>query len=156
MSNYGELKLDIDIEAIETYQKQVLLAESQLANFEQRYLNTLANRLIQKVVPRTPVAPTTDSHRGGLLRRSWKVSNVTSMMGMTTITVYNDARGDGMDESYASYVELGHETRNVIKADRHWVEGRFMLTISTDEIKEDMMRVWNAMYNDWLKEVGLK
>lgn len=134
----------IDTSSLNQYQINMLKASNQLKNFEKKFLNTLANMTLEKVIPRTPVDT-------GNLRRNWKVSKVNQNANTTEITIYNDARNDGMDESYASYVEYGHFTRNRTK----WVEGRFMLTVSTDELVKEMTRVWNQMFNEWVKEMEI-
>ena len=100
--------------------------------------------VMEKVIPRTPVDT-------GRLRRSWKISKVTEKGGTLEITIFNDARDNGMDESYASYVEYGHFTRGRVS----WVEGVWMLTVSTDEVKNEMSRVWNRLFNEFVKEAGL-
>ena len=134
----------IDTRAISEYQQKLLRSEHQFVNFEKRFLQTLANMALEKVIPNTPVDT-------GRLRNSWKVSKVEQKGNEVQITIYNDARSDGMDESYASYVEYGHFTRNRLT----WVEGRFMLTVATDQLVQEMTRVWNQMFNDWVKEMGL-
>ena len=134
----------IDTRAISEYQMKVLRASNKLKDFERKFLNTLANMVMQRVMPRTPVDT-------GRLRRSWKVSKVSEKGNVLQITIYNDARDNGADESYASYVEFGHFTRGRVS----WVEGVWMLTISTDEVKAEMTRVWNNLFNQFVKEMGL-
>lgn len=134
----------IDTRAISEYQQKLLRSEHQFVSFEKRFLQTLANMALEKVIPNTPVDT-------GRLRNSWKVSKVEQKGNEVQITIYNDARSDGMDESYASYVEYGHFTRNRLT----WVEGRFMLTVATDQLVQEMTRVWNQMFDDWVKEMGL-
>lgn len=134
----------IDTRAISEYQMRVLRASNRLKDFERKFLNTLANMVMQRVMPRTPVDT-------GRLRRSWKVSKVSEKGNVLQITIYNDARDNGADESYASYVEFGHFTRGRVS----WVEGVWMLTISTDEVKAEMTRVWNNLFNQFVKEMGL-
>lgn len=134
----------IDTRAISEYQMSVLRASNRLKDFERKFLNTLANMVMQRVMPRTPVDT-------GRLRRSWKVSKVSEKGNVLQITIYNDARDNGADESYASYVEFGHFTRGRVS----WVEGVWMLTISTDEVKAEMTRVWNNLFNQFVKEMGL-
>lgn len=134
----------IDTKAISEYQMRVLRASNRLKDFERKFLNTLANMVMQRVMPRTPVDT-------GRLRRSWKVSKVSEKGNVLQITIYNDARDNGADESYASYVEFGHFTRGRVS----WVEGVWMLTISTDEVKAEMTRVWNNLFNQFVKEMGL-
>lgn len=134
----------IDTKAISQYQRNVLEASKKLKDFERRFLETLAGMVMEKVIPRTPVDT-------GRLRRSWKISKVTEKGGTLEITIFNDARDNGMDESYASYVEYGHFTRGRVS----WVEGVWMLTVSTDEVKNEMSRVWNRLFNEFVKEAGL-
>lgn len=134
----------IDTKAISQYQRNVLEASKKLKDFERRFLETLAGMVMEKVIPRTPVDT-------GRLRRSWKISKVTEKGGTLEITIFNDARDNGMDESYASYVEYGHFTRGRVS----WVEGVWMLTVSTDEVKNEMSRVWNKLFNEFVKEAGL-
>lgn len=134
----------IDTKAISQYQRNVLQAKHKFKDFERRFLETLANMVMQRVIPRTPVDT-------GRLRRSWKVSKVVEKGNTMEISIYNDARDNGMDESYASYVEYGHFTRGRVS----WVEGRWMLTISTDEVKAEMTRVWNKLFDEFVKEAGL-
>lgn len=134
----------IDTKAISEYQMRVLRASNRLKDFERKFLNTLANMVMQRVMPRTPVDT-------GRLRRSWKVSKVSEKGNVLQITIYNDARDNGADESYASYVEFGHFTRGRVS----WVEGVWMLTVSTDEVKAEMTRVWNNLFNQFVKEMGL-
>lgn len=134
----------IDTKAISEYQMRVLRASNRLKDFERKFLNTLANMVMQRVMPRTPVDT-------GRLRRSWKVFKVSEKGNVLQITIYNDARDNGADESYASYVEFGHFTRGRVS----WVEGVWMLTISTDEVKAEMNRVWNKLFDQFVKEMGL-
>ena len=134
----------IDTKAISQYQRNVLEASKKLKDFERRFLETLAGMVMEKVIPRTPVDT-------GRLKRSWKISKVTEKGGILEITIFNDARDNGMDESYASYVEYGHFTRGRVS----WVEGVWMLTVSTDEVKNEMSRVWNRLFNEFVKEAGL-
>ncbi|MGM9543596.1 MAG: HK97 gp10 family phage protein [Romboutsia timonensis] len=140
----GTLKFKVNIKGIEEYKKNVENAIPKFRNFEYKFLNTLANMVIEKAMPNTPVDT-------GRLRRSYKVTKVQNLGSVIQITVYNDARSNGADESYASYVELGHFTRNRIT----WVEGHYMLTIATDQVKAEMSRVWRKLFNEWVKESGL-
>ena len=136
--------IEIEYSQVDLYQRNLLKAQNHFAEFERTFLNTLANMIIQKAIPRTPVAT-------GRLRRSWKVTKVVTIGGTTSITVYNDARTDGAGESYASFVELGHFTRSRLR----WIEGRWMLTLSTDEVKAEMQRVWDMLFSKWVKGMGL-
>lgn len=134
----------IDTREISEYQMKVLRAEKKLKDFERRFLTTLANMVMQRVIPNTPVDT-------GRLRRSYKVTRVKTKGDMLEITIYNDAKDNGSMESYASYVEYGHFTRGRVS----WVEGHWMLTVATDEVKAEMTRVWNQLFDEFVKEAGL-
>ena len=134
----------IDTREISEYQMKVLRAEKKLKDFERRFLTTLANMVMQRAIPNTPVDT-------GRLRRSYKVTRVKTKGDMLEITIYNDAKDNGAMESYASYVEYGHFTRGRVS----WVEGHWMLTIATDEVKAEMTRVWNQLFDEFVKEAGL-
>lgn len=134
----------IDTREISEYQMKVLRAEKKLKDFERRFLTTLANMVMQRVIPNTPLDT-------GRLRRSYKVTRVKTKGDMLEITIYNDAKDNGAMESYASYVEYGHFTRGRVS----WVEGHWMLTIATDEVKAEMTRVWNQLFDEFVKEAGL-
>lgn len=134
----------IDTKAINEYQLKVLKAKDKLKDFERKFLNTLANMVMQRAIPNTPVDT-------GRLRRSYKVTKVREMGSTLEITIYNDARDNGADESYASYVEFGHFTRGRVT----WVEGHWMLTIATDEVRAEMTRVWNQLFEEFVKEADI-
>lgn len=138
------LNFTIDIEELKDYDEKLIRAIPLLQNFEERFLTTLANKVMRKAMKRTPVDT-------GRLRRSYKVTKVEEKGGSLQITVYNDARDNGMDESYASYVEYGHFTRGRVS----WVEGHWMLTMATDEVKAEMARTWVRMVRQWAKEAGI-
>lgn len=136
--------ISVDTKSIKEYQKKVLNAANKMQHFEERFLNTLASMVMSRVLKTTPVDT-------GRLRRSWKVSKVEVKGNDIQITIYNDARDNGSDESYASYVEYGHFTRGRVR----WVEGVRMLTMATDEVKAEMKRVWDMLFNEYVKEMGI-
>lgn len=138
------LNFTIDIEELKDYDEKLIAAIPMLHDFEYRFLTTLANKAMRKAMKRTPVDT-------GRLRRSYKVTKVQEKGNSLQITLYNDARDDGMDDSYASYVEFGHFTVGRVS----WVEGHWMLTMATDEVKAEMTRVWNSMVRQWAKEAGI-
>lgn len=87
----------------------------------------LASRLIAKVKKRTPVGdyPNGSGKKGGTLRREWTTGEIIKDNDVYKIDVINPVE-------YASYVEYGHRKRN----NKGWVPGRFMLTISEQEIQD--------------------
>ena len=92
--------------------------------------NELAARLLAKVKKRTPVGVYNDARIGGTLRKNWSIGEITENNGVYQVDVTNII-------DYASYVEYGHRTVD----HKGWVEGRFMLTISSDELQKDSSRI---------------
>lgn len=114
----------------------------------------LAARLLAKVIKRTPVGqyPKGSGKTGGTLRRGWtgeKSSNATAYANSLTVNkVGNDYVIEIINPvEYASYVEFGHRTRN----HKGWVEGKFMLTISEDEIRRSAPKILEKKLNNYLK-----
>ena len=106
----------------------------------------LAARLLAKVIKRTPVGdyPKSSGKKGGTLRRGWtakgeeeaqsgKNTNAKQWANTLTITkIGNTYKIEIINPvSYASYVEYGHRTKN----HKGWVKGKFMLTISEQEVE---------------------
>lgn len=91
--------------------------------------------------------------RGGNLRRNWTIGQVFKNGNLYSVEVINPTH-------YASYVEYGHRQtpgRFVAvlgkKLKRAWVPGRFMLTISENEIKENMDAILEKKLDSILKKV---
>ena len=102
--------------------------------------NELAARLLAKVKKRTPVGVYNDGRIGGTLRKNWSIGKITENNGVYQVDVTNII-------DYASYVEYGHRTVD----HKGWVEGRFMLTISSDELQKDSSRI---IENKFKKDIG--
>ena len=118
----------------------------------------LAARLLAKVIKRTPVGqyPQESGKKGGTLRRGWTTESTgnsshdiqAAISSMTVTKVGNDYVIEIINPvEYASYVEFGHRTRN----HKGWVEGKFMLTISEDEIKKSAPRILENKLKKYLK-----
>lgn len=144
MAKYGLIGFTINTDEIKAYQIDLLRAKNEMNNFERDFLNTLANEIIKKAMARTPVDT-------GRLRRSYKVKSVTEVGGELQISVFNDARDNGVGESYASYIEYGHFTRNRTR----WIEGVGMLTMATDEVRAEMQRVWDIKFQEWARRMNI-
>lgn len=112
------------------------LSDDQLQLFIEACAKELAARLLAKVIKRTPVGQY--PHRvGGTLRRGWTAEqqqDVASYVASLNVTKSGDAYEIEIVNpvEYASYVEFGHRTRN----HKGWVEGKFMLTISANEVQQ--------------------
>ena len=99
----------------------------------------LAARLLRFVVKRTPVGdyPKGSGKKGGTLRRGWTGSKSQSFAQNYADSLTVQHNGDNYvieivnPVEYASYVEYGHRTAN----HKGWVKGRFMMTISEQELQ---------------------
>ena len=115
------------------------LNQEQVDLFIDACAKELAARLLAKVIKRTPVGdyPNSSGKKGGTLRRGWtggKNSSAGAYADSLTIHHFGDAYVIEIINpvEYASYVEFGHRTAN----HKGWVNGRFMLTISEQEIQQ--------------------
>lgn len=115
------------------------LNQEQVDLFIDACAKELAARLLAKVIKRTPVGdyPNSSGKKGGTLRRGWtggKNSSAVAYADSLTIHHFGDAYVIEIVNpvEYASYVEFGHRTAN----HKSWVNGRFMLTISEQEIQQ--------------------
>ena len=116
--------------------EQLENADSVVEEFINACAKELAARLLSKVIKRTPVGqyPSGSGKTGGTLRRGWTAGKgaasyaqslqVHHYGGYYVIEITNPVE-------YASYVEFGHRTAN----HSGWVEGKFMLTISEQEVQ---------------------
>lgn len=115
------------------------LNQEQVDLFIDACAKELAARLLAKVIKRTPVGdyPNSSGKKGGTLCRGWtggKNSSAVAYADSLTIHHFGDAYVIEIINpvEYASYVEFGHRTAN----HKGWVNGRFMLTISEQEIQQ--------------------
>lgn len=115
------------------------LNQEQVDIFIDACAKEIAARLLAKVIKRTPVGdyPNSSGKKGGTLRRGWtagKNQSAVSYADSLPIHHFGDTYVIEIINpvEYASYVEFGHRTRN----HKGWVNGRFMLTISEQEIQQ--------------------
>ena len=145
-------------------QKQLnKIQQGNVEAFIEECAKELAARLLALVIPRTPVGvyPKSTGKKGGTLRRGW-TSNTheeAASGGSGNAKAYADSleikhNGNTLvieivnPVEYASYVEFGHRTAN----HSGWVQGRFMLTISEQEIQQIAPKVLEAKIKKYLGE----
>ena len=145
---------------------------TQIDQFLTSCAKELAARLLAKVIKRTPTGQYEEGSGkiGGTLRRGWTTEATGDSSFDTKQAMYNNMFGGtgtvsksnmtvnkvGNDYvieiinpvEYASYVEFGHRTRN----HKGWVEGKFMLTISEDEIRKSAPAILEKKLEKYLKE----
>lgn len=150
MAKYGK----VDFKDFKKLQKRLEnLNQSQIDLFMESCAKELTARLLAKAIKRTQVGeyPSETGKKGGTLRRGWTTqANGSGTEGMKTkgASQYVDTLkihhyGDTYvieivnPVEYASYVEFGHRTSN----HKGWVKGKFMLTISEQEIERDAPKI---------------
>lgn len=131
-------------------------SESELNIFIESCAKELAARLLAKVIKRTPVGqyPKSSGKKGGTLRRGWTAGKSQSATGYVDSLNINHFNGTYVIEiinpiDYASYVEFGHRTRD----HAGWVDGRFMLTISEQELEDAAPKILQRKLEKKLGEV---
>ncbi|BDR66976.1 phage protein [Clostridium tetani] len=111
------------------------LDERVIERWIREFLLEMAFRAERKIKKRTPV----DS---GHLRRNWQVGNVEKRGNAYVVEIFNNLE-------YASYVEYGHRTRD----HKGWVEGRFMATISMQEIERQLPKFLEKKQVELLEQI---
>lgn len=129
--------------------------------FLKQFMLQMAQRVISRVKPRTPVDT-------GALRASWGIGNQSIALrsvGDTDLLEFDPENSTVADISavgnnfevtiwngmeYASYVEYGHSTQSGA-----WKNGYFMLTISVDEIEKQMPSRFKSEFIKFCKNKGV-
>lgn len=140
------------------------LKADDMDEFYRQCTKELAARLLAKVIKRTPVGdyPSKTGKSGGTLRRGWtaRSEGEAESGGRSNAKQYADSLqinkvGNTYQVEiinpvhYASYVEFGHRTRG----GKGWVNGRFMLTISEQELDTQAPAILERKITQKLMEV---
>lgn len=148
--------VNVDFRDLENFRKNLegSLTGDQVDLFIESCAKELAARLLAKVIKRTPVGqyPKSSGKKGGTLRRGWTNGKNQDASAYASSLQVNRTGDLYVIEiinpvEYASYVEFGHRTRD----HEGWVEGKFMLTISEQEIEADAPRI---LENKLKKKLG--
>ena len=141
----------------------------------------LAARLLELVIMKTPTGdyPISSGRKGGTLKRGWTAKSHKQAAGGSGEPTPSQARSFAYKlpinhkgsiyqitvsnpVEYASYVEFGHRTRrgNGAKTNsgngnkkRGWVDGKYMLTISEEELKHEQRAIIEEKIEEWLEVV---
>ena len=128
----------VDLRQLKAFERKLAkLATADYEKFCEDCAKELAARLLGKVIRRTPVAPV----NGGTLRRGWTIGQVKKNGSIYEIEVINNTE-------YAQYVEFGHRTSN----HQGWVNGRFMMTISADQVDQQAPAILQKKLTKLLRE----
>jgi hypothetical protein len=141
MARWGK----VDFKQLKNLQKKLeRLEKADLDALSEQMVKQLAARMLAKVIKRTPVGqyPSGSGKTGGTLRRGWTVGPVVKKGDMYEIEIINPVY-------YAAYVEYGHRTANHAS----WVPGRFMMTVSEQELEREAPKIIEAALIKLLQEV---
>ena len=160
MANMG----GFSVAGMKKLQKQLnKIQQGNVEGFIDACAKELAARLLAKVIKRTPVGqyPKSLGKKGGTLRRGWtsKTYEEAQSGGKVSAKAYADSltiqhNGNMVvieivnPVEYASYVEYGHRTAD----HKGWVQGRFMLAISEQEIQGIAPKVLESKIKKFLGE----
>lgn len=117
------------------------LDERVIERWIREFLLEMAFRAERKIKKRTPVG-VYPNKTGGHLRRNWQVGNVVKQGNSYVIEIFNNVE-------YASYVNNGHRTRD----HKGWVEGRFMVEISMNEIERELPKFLERKQVELLNQI---
>lgn len=145
-----------DLSELKKLQEQLnKVTENDIDNFLNDCAKELAARLLAKVIKRTPVGqyPSSSGKTGGTLRRGWtagQTRNAKQYANSLPVHHFGDCIVIEIVNpvEYASYVEFGHRTANHAS----WVQGRFMMTISEQELSEIAPNVLKKKIEKFLGE----
>lgn len=125
----------VDLRELKAFERKLAkLARGDFDKFCEAASKELAARLLGKVIRRTPVDE-------GTLRRGWTIGQVEKNGSVYEIEVINPIE-------YAQYIEFGHRTSN----HQGWVEGRFMMTISADQVEKQAPAILERKLLNMLRE----
>lgn len=127
---------DFNIDGILQYNTRINEANRASRGFLRGCVEELALRVFGKTVMRTPVDT-------GLLRRSWQIGEIVRVGDGLEVEIINPVE-------YAMYVEYGHRTKNHMG----WVEGRFMLTLSLNEVERELPAILEAKMSRLVEGLG--
>jgi hypothetical protein len=142
-----------DIRGMKDFEKKLKSMENPDA-FVESCAKELAARLLAKVIKRTPVGkyPKGSGKKGGTLRRGWTGEKHASASAYADSLEVKHVGNEYVIEivnpvEYASYVEFGHRT----PSHNGWVPGKFMMTISEQELQAIAPRVLEAKVKKYME-----
>lgn len=131
----------INLKELNAYCSSITIFQKDFNSFLKKFLIEMAERVLARVKPRTPVI-------SGDLKRGWELGDIRGEGKYLSIEILN-----GMD--YATDVEYGHRVvRNGVEIG--WAEGRYMLKISIDEIKRQMPARYQSEFKQFCLEKGIE
>lgn len=130
-----------DISQLKGYNQAMIFFQKDFNQFLKNLLIEMAERIIAKTKPRTPVDT-------GALRNAWQLGEIKGVGKDISVEILNPME-------YATEIEYGHRiVRNNMEVG--WYEGRFMLKISIDEIRRQIPLRYQAEFKKFCIQHGIK
>lgn len=130
----------LDMKELLEYSKKLAKSSDNFEDFLKDFLIEMANRIIAKTKPRTPVDT-------GALRNSWELGHFVFNKKDIGVEILNPME-------YATEIEYGHRiVRNGVEVG--WYEGKFMLKTSIDEVKRQMPLRYKIKFENWCERNGI-
>lgn len=143
-----------DFKEYSEYVQKLGIAKTEFRIWLKTFLLQQAQRVVRAGKRRTPVDT-------GFLRNSWYIGNQQIIQNIKNGKARIDETNSdvlsiklignvleveiGLGAEYASFVEYGH----------HAYEGKYMLTISIEEVQNKIPARFNKEFKNWLKEKGV-
>ena len=127
----------VDLREFKQLQDKISKMDREFENFLKEYMVEMAERVIAKTKPRTPVGTPESTgipnYVGGTLRRNWQLGKIIAEGKKISVEILNPTE-------YATEVEYGHRIMGGAghSIEVGWKDGRFMLTTSVNEIRAQM------------------
>lgn len=130
-----------DISQLKGYNQAMIFFQKDFNQFLKNLLIEMAERVIAKTKPRTPVDT-------GALRNAWQLGEIKGVGKDISVEILNPME-------YATEIEYGHRiVRNNMEVG--WYEGRFMLKISIDEIRRQIPLRYQAEFKKFCIQHRIK
>lgn len=145
MSGYFDFEFRSWTQWSENFNK--LVSEHREKDFLMYTIKEIGLMVLAGAKLRTPVGvyPSWRGRVGGTLRREWKISNVEVHGDSYEITVFNNTY-------YADWVENGHNVYNQHGGPYGSVEGQYMLAITIFELEDNIDRILQGKFEEFLSK----
>ena len=144
----------VDLREFKQLQDKISKMDREFENFLKEYMVEMAERVIAKTKPRTPVGTPESTgipnYVGGTLRRNWQLGKIIAEGKKISVEILNPTE-------YATEVEYGHRIMGGAghSIEVGWKDGRFMLTTSVNEIREQMPLRYAQKLKAYCDNLGL-
>ena len=144
----------VDLREFNQLQDKISKMDNEFENFLKEYMVEMAERVIAKTKPRTPVGTPESTgipnYVGGTLRRNWQLGKIIAEGKKISVEILNPTE-------YATEVEYGHRIMGGAghSIEVGWKDGRFMLTTSVNEIRAQMPLRYAQKLKAYCDNLGL-